>query len=229
MMYQFLKDCSKDVYTEDKDTKTGWGTPILPDPATIDVVKYGGEMLNSRNIDHLRADVAANCHKFVELCKAAGYPVLVTGTVRDNAYQEYCYYKGTSSSPVPSFHSVAAGLAFDICKNVKGEEYSDSTFWTGVGAIGQKMGFNWGGAWTDFVDKPHFQWSNHGKYTSNMIRAGNYPPAMPLYEEEKPVTVTEGKTILKEKAGLSEATIEFLYNYRYGDSLIIKLATAMNQ
>lgn len=40
MMYQFLKDYSKDVYIQGKDTKTGWGAPILPDPNSIDIDKY---------------------------------------------------------------------------------------------------------------------------------------------------------------------------------------------
>lgn len=39
-MYQFLKDCSKDVYKKGEDVRTGWGVPILPDPKTIDIAKY---------------------------------------------------------------------------------------------------------------------------------------------------------------------------------------------
>jgi hypothetical protein len=46
--------------------------------------------------------------------------------------------------------------------------------------------------------------------------------------EDKPVTKDEAKAIVKEKAGLSDATIQFIADdYRYGDELIIKLATAM--
>lgn len=41
------------------------------------------------------------------------------------------------------------------------------------------------------------------------------------------VTKAEAKTILKEKAGLSDATIVYLDSYRYGDDLIVKLAKAM--
>ena len=37
-------------------------------------------MLNSRDIDRLRPDVAANCRAWLELCRAAGLLVLVTGT-----------------------------------------------------------------------------------------------------------------------------------------------------
>ena len=40
-------------------------------------------MYNSRSVDDLRSDVAANCKLWQERCRAAGLSVLVTGTVRD--------------------------------------------------------------------------------------------------------------------------------------------------
>lgn len=46
-------------------------------------------------------------------------------------------------------------------------------------------------------------------------------------EVKKTVTKDEAKKIIKEKAGLSDSTIAFLDAYRYGDDLLIKLATAM--
>lgn len=147
-------------------------------------------MLNSRNIDDLRSDVAANCRVWQKLCRQAGLPVLVTGTVRDEEYQLYCYSIGTSKAKVPSFHSVKAGLAFDFCKNIKGHEYDDLAFFDKAAAIAKSMGFDWGGDWKSFPDRPHIQWSDGGRYTSAMIRAGKYPPVMPLYsaaqEPEKP-------------------------------------------
>lgn len=138
-------------------------------------------MLNSRNINDLRADVAANCRIFIEECRKAGYPVLVTQTVRDAEYQAQLYRDGYAKTAVPSFHGAKAGLAFDICKNVRGQEYSDNAFWQGVAKIGKEMGFTWGGDWKSFPDKPHFQWDNHGRYTSAMVRAGRYPPQMEEY------------------------------------------------
>lgn len=155
-------------------------------------------MLNSKNINDLRPDVAANCRIFLDLCKRSGYPVLITGTVRDDEFQMQCYKKGTGGKPPATFHSVKAGLAFDICKNVKGQEFSDPTFWQGIGAIGKRMGFTWGGGW-DRVDKPHFQWDNHGK--ANHKNA----PAMPLYkienkEIEDDMTQEEVRAIAREEA-----------------------------
>ncbi|MCI5843239.1 MAG: CHAP domain-containing protein [Clostridiales bacterium] len=49
----------------------------------------------------------------------------------------------------------------------------------------------------------------------------------PNYTEVTKVTKTEAKQIIKEKADLSDATIVYLDSYRYGDDLLIKLATAM--
>ncbi len=141
-------------------------------------------MLNSRDISLLRADVAANCRLFLNRCREAGWSVLITGTVRDEEFQLQCYKNGTSRSKVPTFHSVQAGLAFDVCKNVRGQEYSDSAFWSGISVIGKEMGFTWGGDWKSIVDMPHFQWDDGGRYTSSMIQAGKYPPEMPLWKEE---------------------------------------------
>lgn len=156
-------------------------------------------MLNSRDINLLRYDVAANCRIWQQLCKEAGLSVLVTGTVRDDEYQLYCYNNGTSQSKTPSFHGVKAGLAFDFCKNVKGHEFDDLAFFQKAAAIAKQMGFEWGGDWKSFPDRPHIQWSDGGKYTGAMIRAGKYPPTMPLYKkEELGVTKEEVQTIVND-------------------------------
>ena len=85
------------------------------------------DMLNSRDIDRLRPDVAANCRKWLDLCKANGLNVLVTQTVRDKEYQEYLYAQGrtrpgsiVTNGRTPTFHSDKAGLAFDFCIECRG-------------------------------------------------------------------------------------------------------------
>mgnify|MGYP000362604919 CR=1 FL=1 len=128
--------------------------------------------------------MAANCRVFLELCKAKGLKPMIAGTVRDDAYQLDRYNKGYSKSKRPSFHAQGVGLAFDFCQNIKGQEYSDSAFFQRAGELGEQVGFEWGGRWKSFPDRPHLQWSDGGKYTSSMIRAGDYPPAMPPYREE---------------------------------------------
>lgn len=143
-------------------------------------------MYSSRDIDALRADVAANCRILLERAAARGLSVLVTETVRDEEYQRELVRRGYAAkgATVPTFHSVAAGLAFDVCKNVRGHEYDDAAFFDEVGRLGKEMGFTWGGDWRSFPDRPHFQWDGGGRYSSAMIRAGQYPPEMPRFSEK---------------------------------------------
>lgn len=146
-------------------------------------------MLNSRDISKLRSDVAANCRKWQEKCKAAGLNVLVTQTVRDAEYQASLYAQGrtkpgsiVTNSKKPTFHWDKAGLAFDFCKNVKGHEYDDADFFKRCGVIAKEIGFSWGGDWKSFPDRPHIQWDDGGKYSNSDILAGRMPRSMPLYD-----------------------------------------------
>lgn len=174
-------------------------------------------MLNSRDIDRLRPDVAANCRKWVERCKTAGLNVLVTQTVRDKEYQEYLYAQGrtrpgsiVTNGRTPTFHADTAGLAFDFCKNVKGHEYDDLDFFQKAAAIAKEMGFSWGGDWKSFVDRPHIQWDNGGAWTSNMILVGKLPPEMPVWrEEEKEVSEVRYNTVA-ECPEWAQATVQKL-------------------
>lgn len=56
------------------------------------------------------------------------------------------------------------------------------------------------------------------------IDARKHNKVIPMYE----ITVEDAKKIVKEKAGLSDSTIQYISDdYRWGDELIIKLAKAM--
>ncbi len=139
-------------------------------------------MLNSRDLKDLRADVQANCQAFLAECRKAGLNVLVTQTLRDDEYQAMLCKNGYAKTAKTSFHG--KGLAFDICKNIKGHEYDDAAFFTKCAAIAKKIGFSWGGDWKKFPDRPHFQWDNHLKHTGSMILAGKYPPEMEEYMDQ---------------------------------------------
>lgn len=149
-------------------------------------------MVNSRKLTDLRSDVQANCELFLKECKKQGLNVLVTQTLRDNEYQAQLYAQGRTksgsiitNSKVTTFHG--KGLAFDICKNVKGKEYSDTQFFVECAKIAKEIGFSWGGDWKSFVDMPHFQWDENKKYTGSDIKRGKLPGLMQLYaggEEE---------------------------------------------
>jgi len=176
-------------------------------------------MINSRSLEDLRDDVRENCVIFLNTCKANGLNVLVTQTLRDDEYQATLYEQGRSkpgnivtNSKTTTFHG--RGLAFDICKNVKGHEYDDNAFFTACAEIGKMVGFTWGGDWKSFTDKPHFQWDGNGKYKYTSV------PTMPKYEK-KP----DYYEMLKQRANLADSTIGFLKTYRWADDLVRKLAT----
>lgn len=165
-------------------------------------------MLNSRDMTLLRQDVEANARVFLRLCEEEGLPVLITQTVRDDEYQAYLYAQGrtrpgsiVTNSKRTTFHG--AGLAFDIAKNVKGGEYSDNAFFLRCGEIGKRVGFSWGGDWSDFPDLPHFQWDEQGRYQFNRLTD---PKNMPLYEEKEEM-MTE-----KSIAEMSDAAVLALAN-----------------
>ena len=149
-------------------------------------------MVNSRDVGLLRPDVRDNCLRWLQKCDEAGLEVLVTNTVRDSAYQEYLYQQGRSrpgkivtNGRRPTFHSVEAGLAFDFCRNGRGNVYDDPAFFQAAADIAKAMGFSWGGDWASFPDAPHIQWDLGGKWTGSMILAGSLPPEMPLYQEKE--------------------------------------------
>ena len=81
-------------------------------------------MRHSRDIDDLRADVAANCRSLIALAEREGLHALVTETVRDAEYQRMLAEKGYAAkgAEVPSFHADHAGFAFDICHTEAGTE-----------------------------------------------------------------------------------------------------------
>lgn len=143
-------------------------------------------MIDSRDLNDLRGDVAANCRTLLVLCRERGLDVLITQTLRDDEYQAQLYAQGrtkpgsiVTNSKTTTFHG--AGLAFDFCKNVRGHEYDDPAFFAAVAAIAKTMGFSWGGDWRSFSDRPHLQWDESRKYTDAMIRAGRRPAEMEEY------------------------------------------------
>lgn len=118
-----------------------------------------------RDLNKLSPKGKIACELFLKKCEAAGLKVLVTETYRSQARQSYLYEQGRSrpGKIVTNVKKVGyhnTGNAWDICKNVKGQEYSDSTFFAKCGEIAKSLGIEWGGTWKGFVDTPHFQIDN---------------------------------------------------------------------
>lgn len=78
--------------------------------------------------------------------------------------------------------------------------------------------------------RQHYDWS--GKNCPRILRdTGRWDEFVKMVEKElnSKMTVTEAKTVIKNKVGLEEQTLNFLELYKYGDELLIKIAEALNK
>lgn len=79
-----------------------------------------------------------------------------------------------------SFHNVFPALAFDVAfriPNDQGGPWAREDLFRKFGEIGMRLGLEWGGSWTDFVDMPHFQVP---ELSLRQIAAGTPIPWKPL-------------------------------------------------
>ncbi|KAF5066175.1 D-alanyl-D-alanine carboxypeptidase [anaerobic digester metagenome] len=113
-----------------------------------------------RDIKELSPLAQIACNLFMAECKKAGLEVLITETYRSQERQNWLYEQGrTRAGNIVTWTKQSnhtGRMAWDICKNVRGQEYSDATFFAKCGEIANKLGITWGGTWST-PDKPHFE------------------------------------------------------------------------
>lgn len=118
----------------------------------------------SRDIALLHPALRSVIPQILARCQDAGLSMLVTETWRTKAEQDTLYAKGrtapgkivTNVRYPDSAH--CWGVAFDFCRNVRGQEYDDhDAFFERVARIAKPFGLSWGGDWRTFVDKPHLE------------------------------------------------------------------------
>jgi len=112
----------------------------------------------------LQPAVARASQKILREMGKLGYDVMVYQGYRSMEEQNALYAQGrtkpgakvTNARGGDSFHNY--GVAVDIVFVVNGRpSWSNNHPWTKLGQVGEKHGFEWGGRWTDFQDRPHFQ------------------------------------------------------------------------
>lgn len=113
--------------------------------------------------------------------KAQGINVMVTSGYRSFEEQNELYAQGrtkpgdivTKAKGGQSLHNY--GLAVDLVPlDANGQpnwNASEST-WQKIGAAGKKQGLEWGGDWTSFKDRPHFQMTA-GRSTTSLLNQYN--------------------------------------------------------
>ena len=133
----------------------------------------------ARGINLLHTTVQPYANRLVEECEKAGLKIKITDTLRTKAEQNALYAQGrtkpgnkvTNASYPKSNHNW--GIAFDFCRNDgKGAFYDNDGFFTKVGQVGKRIGLEWGGDWTSFKDKPHFEYAGFGKWRDLQAKYG---------------------------------------------------------
>ncbi len=125
-----------------------------------------------RDIGELTPEAQKACNLFMEECQRQGLNVLITETYRSQKRQDYLYEQGRTRAGKKvtwtknSRHT--SRRAWDICKNVKGEEYSDTEFFKKCGEIAKSFNITWGGKWKT-PDIPHFEISENWSYKGDEI------------------------------------------------------------
>lgn len=128
-----------------------------------------------RDITLCHPELQEKAEKLVSACKGYGLLIGIGECYRTVEEQDKLYAQGRTApgsivtnakgSSYSSHHQW--GTAFDIYRNDGTGAYNDSDgFFSKVGAIGVKIGLEWGGNWTSPVDKPHFQLPYWGSTTT---------------------------------------------------------------
>lgn len=128
-----------------------------------------------RDITLCHPKLQEKSEKLISCCKGYGLLIGIGECYRTVEEQDKLYAQGRTTpgsivtnakgSSYSSHHQW--GTAFDIYRNDGKGAYNDSDgFFSKVGAIGVKIGLEWGGNWTSPVDKPHFQLPYWGSTTT---------------------------------------------------------------
>lgn len=146
-----------------------------------------------RNVSQLHPTLQKKVVKLQKECLKAGIKINIGECVRTVAEQNALYAKGRNGVPGPivtkakgtdyrSMHQW--GVAFDFFLDMdvdKDGKKSDDVFnnatklFNKVGAIGKKLGLEWGGDWKSIKDLPHFQLPDWGSTATQLKKKYGTP------------------------------------------------------
>ncbi len=136
-----------------------------------------------KEIAKLHPSIRAKVKEFINRSKEElGITLRISSGLRNHSEQNKLYASGrtttgkilTNSKGGESYHNY--GLAFDVVEIKNGKALWSNPNWNKIANLGKSLGFSWGGDWSSFKDKPHFQ-MNFGKTISqlkSLYKEGNY-------------------------------------------------------
>ena len=106
--------------------------------------------------------VKRQADKFVQEMEMLGLPIRVTEGYRSPERQNELYAQGrTTKGPIVTIAKAGQsqhqyGNAIDIVFRKLGYDATNDQ-WLAAATVGERLGFDWGGDWVNFVDRPHFE------------------------------------------------------------------------
>lgn len=126
---------------------------------------------SAKNLSTLLPKVKALACQWYDECHKQGIPVVVVDGSRTWEEQDKLYAQGrtvcgprvTNSRGGQSMHNFGIAWDFGIFDGVNeaggtGRYHDESPLYDKAGAIGEGLGFEWGGHWHSFIDRPHLQY-----------------------------------------------------------------------
>lgn len=114
----------------------------------------------NRDINALHPVAQKACRMFLAECKRQGVDIFITETYRSQERQKWLYAQGrTRPGQVVTWtlnSNHKSRLAWDVAVSPPKAMYDVATL-NKAGAIGRRLGIEWGGDWKGTVDRPHFQ------------------------------------------------------------------------
>lgn len=119
-------------------------------------------LLSNNTQTRLLPCVQRGVEAIISEMKYLGHPVRLVQGYRSLEEQTRLYNQGrttpgnivTNAKAGQSFHNY--GCAVDLVFIKEGYDANQS-LWETLGVVGEKHGFEWGGRWKGFTDKPHFE------------------------------------------------------------------------
>ena len=203
----------------------------------------------ARDITQLHPKLQEIIPKLIEECKKQDISIKIGECLRTVKEQDELYAQGRTKpgsvvtnakgSNYSSMHQW--GVAFDFYLDMdidKDGKKSDDAFnnskktFQKVGAIGKKLGLEWGGDWRSIVDLPHFQLDEWGSDAKELKATYKTPKKFfASWKEEKKATTTKtstSKTTTKKTSTTKvDSAKEFSskYNKRYTTTSKLNLRT----
>ena len=154
-----------------------------------------------RDINILHPMLKKKIAELTKRCLEEGLKIGISETWRSVEEQNRLYEQGRTrpgkivtnakGSSYSSMHQWY--IAFDFYRNDGRGAYDDSdAFFTKVGSLGRALGLEWGGDWSDPVDKPHFQLPDWGSTPSRLKRLYGTPEKFREEWSEKTVREEDG-------------------------------------